>query len=314
MKKVLLIAGGGTLGMYTAKELIRLGHSVDVICLEDHCSNNPNLKFIKKRVDFDFLNNYLSENKYDGIVNFFHYPNPDDYKKIYKVMSNSAKHIIFLSSYRVYSDLEQPIVETSPRLFETVKDENFLNNENYAVPKTKCEIFLKNEAETKNWTIARPVISFSSRRLDIVTISGNKVVVYADENKPILLPEKAKNLTAGLDWAGNSGKIIANLLFKEKALGEAFTISSAQNLTWGDVAEIYTEILGVKFEWVDTNTYLEFDSKFKEEPWGLVYDRLLERKIDNSKVLSVTGLKKNDFVSIKDGIIIELNNIKKGRN
>lgn len=33
MKRVLLIAGGGTLGTYTAEELLRLGHMVDVICL-----------------------------------------------------------------------------------------------------------------------------------------------------------------------------------------------------------------------------------------------------------------------------------------
>ena len=31
-----LIAGGGTLGTYTAEELLRLGHRVDIICLEDN--------------------------------------------------------------------------------------------------------------------------------------------------------------------------------------------------------------------------------------------------------------------------------------
>ena len=34
MRNVLLIGGGGTLGTYTAKELLRLGHKVDIICLE----------------------------------------------------------------------------------------------------------------------------------------------------------------------------------------------------------------------------------------------------------------------------------------
>lgn len=34
MKRVLLIAGGGTLGTYTAEELLRLGHMVDVIVLK----------------------------------------------------------------------------------------------------------------------------------------------------------------------------------------------------------------------------------------------------------------------------------------
>ena len=47
MKKVLLIAGGGTLGLYTAKELLRLGHAVDIICLDDMTSDNEKLRFFK---------------------------------------------------------------------------------------------------------------------------------------------------------------------------------------------------------------------------------------------------------------------------
>ena len=34
-KNVLLIGGGGTIGTYVAKELLEMGCSVDIICLED---------------------------------------------------------------------------------------------------------------------------------------------------------------------------------------------------------------------------------------------------------------------------------------
>ena len=44
-KNVLLIAGGGTLGTYTAEELLRQGHQVDIICLEERISDNGNLRF-----------------------------------------------------------------------------------------------------------------------------------------------------------------------------------------------------------------------------------------------------------------------------
>ena len=44
MKNVLLIAGGGTLGTHTARELLRLGHKVDILCLEDRTSNRENLR------------------------------------------------------------------------------------------------------------------------------------------------------------------------------------------------------------------------------------------------------------------------------
>ena len=80
-KKVLLIAGGGTLGTYTARELLEKGHSVDVICLEDKVSCHPNLTFIKADADLQFLESYLENKYYDGIVNFLHtlgqYPGED---------------------------------------------------------------------------------------------------------------------------------------------------------------------------------------------------------------------------------------------
>ncbi len=157
----------------------------------------------------------------------------------------------------------------------------------------------------------RPVISFSERRFDLVTCSGREIIKKAKAGEKIYLPYEAKNLTAGLDWAGNSGKLIANLLFKEETLGEAYTISSAQNLTWGEAAEIYTELLGAEFEWIDTQTYI----KNYEDPnkiWILLYDRLFDRKIDNSKVLNATGLRKEDFAAIRDGIITELLIMDKG--
>ena len=159
---------------------------------------------------------------------------------------------------------------------------------------------------TKNWTIIRPVISFSDKRFDIVTINKRFVIEYKKMGKPMYLPQCSKNLVAGLDWAGNSGKLIANLLFKKDALGEIFTISTAQNLTWGEIAEIYTELVGTDFEWIDSGEWLSNPDYIKNEYWAAVYDRLYDRKIDNSKVLKVTGLKRDDFLSIKEGLKIEL--------
>ncbi len=53
--KVLLIAGGGTLGKYTAAELIRLGCQVDIICLEDNVSDNERLCYYKGYAELKYL-------------------------------------------------------------------------------------------------------------------------------------------------------------------------------------------------------------------------------------------------------------------
>ena len=105
MKKVLLIAGGGTLGTYTAEECLKLGYKVDVVCLEDKISNNENFRYYKANATIEYLENLFSKEHYNGIVNFIHYPNHEDYIPYHELLSNNTEHLIFLSSYRVYGDL-----------------------------------------------------------------------------------------------------------------------------------------------------------------------------------------------------------------
>ena len=211
----------------------------------------------------------------------------------------TTEHLIFLSSYRIYADKQHPITEMAPQLIDVIdNDPKFHEKEDYALAKSRAERFLADNPYPKNWTVVRPVISFSDRRLDINMVSGNEVVKAAKENRSVKLPIEAKNLTAGLDWAGNSGKLIANLLFKKECIGQAYTVSSAQNLKWYEVAEIYTELLGVKFEWVASN--------YPKDLWIWHYDRAYDRIIDNSKILKATGLNCLDFKTIKEGIEIEL--------
>lgn len=65
---------------------------------------------------------FLKSRHYNGIVNFIHYEDVNTYKPVHKLLSENTEHLIFLSSYRVYADLEHPITENSPTLYETVKD------------------------------------------------------------------------------------------------------------------------------------------------------------------------------------------------
>lgn len=305
-KKVLLIGGGGTLGTYTAENLLKMGHKVDILCPEDKVSDNENLVFFKGYGTAETLKEMFSKKHYDGIVNFIHYENIEEYKPMHKLLCENTDHLIFLSSYRVYADKQSPITESAPQLLDVSEDKAFVERERYAIKKAEAEKFIRS-AEYKNWTMVRPVISFSQYRFDLFMYSGDVLIEAAKKGQVKYLPEKAKNLTAGIDWAGNSGKLIANLLFKKDAVGKAFTISSAQNLTWGQVAEIYGEVLGLKVEWVSEEEYIASIPPMSEGVyWQYAYDRMFDRKIDNSAVLKVTGLKAEDFTSIKQGLITEL--------
>lgn len=312
MKNVLLIGGGGTLGTYTAKELLRLGHKVDIICLEDKASDNENLAFYKGEASFEYLEGFLKNKSYDGIVNFIHYPNVEEYPPIHSLLISHTNHLIILSSYRVYADEQHPVTETAPMLLDVSTDKDFIETEKYAISKAKLEKYLNKKCKGQNWTIVRPVISFSKLRFDLVTYFGHDLLTKIKNGETIPLPMDAKNLVAGLDWAGNSGKLIANLLFKEECFGEPYTVSSGQNLTWGEVAKIYTELMGAKIEWVSLEEYLKATNNYNY--YALLYDRLFDRQIDNGKILKATGLNKNDFLSVKEGLKIEIDKIEQELN
>ena len=303
-KKVLLIGGGGSLGLYAANELVSKGSFVDVLCREDHVSDDPKLRFFNMDADLEHLQSFMSDKHYDGIINFLHYENIENYKNVHRFLTANTQHLIFLSSYRVYADLQHPITEEAPRLLDVTEDPEFLEKETYALAKARAEDYIRSETGITNWTIVRPVISTSFRRFDLVHISGSRLIRWTKEGQVIPLPDKAKDLIAAVDWAGNTGRLIANLLFQKEAYGEAFTVSSCQNLTWGEVASYYEELIGAKFNWMDTDEYIRLHAQ--DNLWSLIYDRLYDRPIDNSKILGVTGLKKENFTPMKEGIKIEL--------
>ncbi len=312
-KKVLLIAGGGTLGTYCAEELLRLGACVEVICPEDKTSDNERLIFHRSLATEDLLRELFARKHYDGIVNFIHYERAEDYKKIHPLLIKNTDHLIFLSSYRVYADEEHPITEEAPRLYDVVKDTDFLENENYAVPKAQCENYLCEECAGEPWTIARPVISFSANRLDLLVYSGTDVLDFPRRGEEMPMPAFVRGHAAGVDWAKNSGKLIANLLFKPDAIGEAFTVYSGHGLTWGEVAEKYSALTGVKIRWCSEGEFVSLTPKIKQVPWLWKYDRRFSRDIDCSKILRVTGLSQKDFASVEEGIKSELKKLSEAK-
>lgn len=308
-KRVLLIAGGGTLGTYVSEELLRLGAFVEVICPEEKTSNNERLLFHQSLATEELLSDLFSKKHYDGIVNFIHYSKVEDYKKIHPLLISNTNHLIFLSSYRVYADEQHPISENAPRLADVLADRDFFEREDYALPKARCEDYLRQEHAGEPWTIVRPVISFSDKRLDLLLYSGRDVLNYASQDKEMLMPNFVKNYSAGIDWAGNSGKLIANLLFKSDAIGEAYTVYSGHGMTWGEVSEAYSKLTGVKIRWCDEDEFVCLAPEIAKDPWKWKYDRSFNRDIDCSKILRVTGLSKEDFASVEEGIRRELEKI-----
>lgn len=67
---------------------------------------------------------------------------------------------------------------------------------------------------------------------------------------------------------------------------------------------------GTEFVWLDTEEWLNNPAYPKSTGyWMELYDRFFDRTIDNTKVLKATGLTADDFLSLKEGRIIEIGKV-----
>jgi nucleoside-diphosphate-sugar epimerase len=309
MKKILVLGATGAMGRYLVPELVNLGYAVTGVGLEETAPWRVNAAYVQGNAfDKEFLEDLLKE-RFDGIVNFMDY-GKYAFSDYYQLFLENTKHYIFLSSCRVYDDKEQPIRETSPRLLDSSDDEVLKASHDYCIHKAQDEDLLM-ASPYDNWTVVRPATTFSTMRLQLVTLEFKNSVARALMGKRVVLPIQAKDKPATLSWGGDVAKMIARILFKEAAKREFYNVCSAEHRTWEEIAGYYHDLVGLEAVWVDKEEYLGIlspEGKINVR-WQLEYARLFRRITDNSKVLALTGLRQEDMTSMYDGLRLEISNI-----
>lgn len=312
MKKILVLGGTGAMGRYAVPELLRLGFAVDVVALDTLDLAHENLKCtVADAMDDAWLEKQITGTKYDVILDFMSYTLPQFKKRAGLLLDNTDQYM-FLSSCRVYANEEVPVKETSPRLLDVSKDADYLKlyEREYSLFKAAEEDVLTQSGK-RNWTIILPATTYSTGRAQLVTLEAGTFVYRAMTGKPVAIPIQAKDKPATMSWAGDVGVMIARLAGKEEALGEKFIAATAEYNTWGEIAEIYRELIGLEYEWVDKEVYLQIMSKDQTNispfvRYQLEYARMFDRITDNSKILRVTGMKQEELMSFYDGMKMEL--------
>ena len=306
-KKVLVLGATGAMARYMIPFLAEHGCLVDGIARSKTESSHPNVKYYQGNAkDLTVLREFLPR-RYDAIVDYLTYTTGEIPFYLPQLLDHTD-HYIFLSSCRVYDNLEKPVRETSPRLLDSSKDPLLVNSDDYCIYKARGENLLFSR-KRKNWTIVRPATTYGYLRYQLVTLEAANTVGRAFAGKKVVVPIQAKDKPATLSWGGDAGKMIGKLLFCEAAFGEAFNINSAENHTWGEIADYYKEICKLDAVWVDKEDYLKIinpDPYYLAPRWQLEYARLFDREIDNSKVLAVTGMKQSDMMPLYDGLKMEI--------
>lgn len=305
-KKVLLLGGTGAMGVYLAPELRKRGYQVYITSRSAHTSDDPDIIFLTGNAkNIEFLRQVLDK-KFDVIVDFMIYKT-EEFRGRYQELLDTGAHYIFVSSYRVYGDSRDgPITEDSPRLLDSVADPEYLKTDEYALTKARQEDILRT-AERKNWTIVRPAITYSKDRFQLGTLEAQDFVRRALMGKPVVFPRQMLGKQATMSWAGDVAKLIACLIENEKAMGQTYTVSTSEHHSWKEIMGYYQEILNLQVKIVDLAVY----EKVVGGPYQIKYDRMLNRVVDNRKVLEATGMRQEDFMPLKDGLRMELENFRK---
>jgi len=114
-----------------------------------------------------------------------------------------------------------------------------------------------------------------------------------------------------MSWAGDVAGMMSGLVLNQAAYRETFTLATTEHHTWEEIANYYKEIIGLDYMAVDTETYLGFFGSTDAARFQLMYDRCLNRIVDNSKILKITGLKQTELTPLKEGLAKELSALPK---
>ena len=186
------------------------------------------------------------------------------------------RQYIFVSSATVYAKPHRqlPLTENAPvgNAFSA-----------YAQKKLACEEWLRNRSELPV-TIVRPSHTYSCRWFpNCVNSAGWTFAARLLGRRPVFVPDDGENpwtLTAAADFAVG----LAGLVGLDRAVGEAFHITSDEALTWNQIYAETAAALGVENPVVEKIPTEWLCQRFPQLTAGLKGDKSNPGIFDNSKI------------------------------
>jgi len=283
MNKILILGGTGAMGKHLVQQLRGTNNQV-VVTSRRSFVNKDNIAYIQGNAHEPIFLDHLLTHNFDVIVDFMAY-RTEEFKLRYKKILENCGQYIFMSSSRVYADSEQALTESSPRLLDVSTDKEYLATDEYALAKARQEDLLRNSGR-KNYTIIRPYITYSENRLQLGILEKEKWLYRALKGRTIMFSKDIANkyttLTYGMDVASAIVKLIGN----EKALGEAFHITSNQSYSWDKILNWYLDAIE-QYSGNRPRVIMEEKSlnlKNDHVKYQVKYDRYYNRRFNNSKI------------------------------
>jgi len=237
--KVLLIGGTGVLSTDVA--LYAIEKRMEVFLLNrgnrpDRLPKGANLIIadIRNVQDVKFI---VNDMHFDVIVDFLSYL-PEHLKNVISVFENTCKQLIFISSATVYRKKTKNDVITE----QTQLSNPFFK---YAEDKIECEKLLIEhcKASQLNYTIVRPYVTYGKTRIPFAIIPFAKQWTLINRillGKPVVMWDEGDAICT-LTHTTDFSKGLVGLFENDRAMQNAFHITSNENFTWKEVLKIIAE-------------------------------------------------------------------------
>lgn len=280
-KKVLLLGGTGAMGDHLTR---LLNQDFDVYVTSRKARTCPGVTYIQGNAhNSEFLQRILNEQHYEVIVDFMIY-GTEEFSKRVEILLSKVNQYVFLSSSRVYADSENPIKENSPRLLDSFKDEEFLQTDEYALSKAREEDILRKSGR-KNWTIIRPYITYSEKRLQLGVLEKEGWLFRAMNGRTIIFSEDIADKTTTLTYGHDVARGIASIIGKDDALSQTFHITVDESHTWAEIFNLYIDVL--KKNGVNPKVKMTKEIHRIKSPgskWQVLVDRYYNRRFNCTNI------------------------------
>lgn len=300
--RILVLGGTGAMGIYLVPALVDAGYTVDVTSRQK-LESRPGVTYLQGDAqDHNFVRHLVGGNHYESIVDFMIYSTAD-FESRHELLLSRADQYVFVSSYRVFSDVAV-ITESSPHLSEVSTDAEYLSTDEYALAKSRQERVLT-QSSSSNWTIVRPGITYSTGRFQLGTLEADTILSRSRRRLPVPVPAELLERRTTMTWAGDVARMLRGVIGRDECLRQQFNLTTSEHMTWREVAAIYHRHIGTEVVPIDTEDYVAAIGKPLHE-YQLIYDRLVDRVLDNGKILAATGIDQASLVSLQDGLRMEL--------
>lgn len=300
---ILVLGGTGAMGAPLSKLLVASGNNVYVTSRSAHKSCER-LHYLQGNAkDEIFLKACLSRMHYDAIVDFMSY-STNQFDRLARLLLQSTKQYIFISSARIFAESKVPLTENSPRLLETVQDLEYKKTDEYALAKARQEDILY-QSGFSNYTIVRPSVTYNTYRLQLGALEKENWLYRALKGRCIVFSNDIADKYTAMTHGDDVAKAICAVIGKRECLKQSYNIVTDNSLKWQDILTIYLcaieEFIGKCPKVVMSDETIKLkDKKFK---YQVIYARRLNRKFDNTKIEKVYHEK---FISPKEGLSIAL--------